>query len=104
MSTDFLTKCKILGEVHAEAQFNNVLQDFKDYHDIGLPLAYILSMDLVNLKENDNDGKDFIEETWTNFCVGLEIDPEKEYEDLDDMIDNSPIIEEEDVFPNKDEE
>lgn len=83
MSTDFSTKCEILAEVHAEAQWNEELEDLKEYNDIGLPLAYLTHLELAT---PDKRGKDFIEETWRGLCEAYKVDPDAEYLDADDLL------------------
>ena len=89
MSTSFLTKCEILAEVHLEATWNIDLNDFRFYNDLGLPLAYSVDKDLIEVKEG---GKEYIEETWNNLCKMLGVDKEEEFEDSDDMLQKSPVI------------
>lgn len=89
ISTDFLTKCEILSEVHLEATWNIDLDNFREYNDLGLPLAYSVDKDLIEIKEG---GKDYIEETWKNLCEILGVDKEDEFEDSDDMLQKSPLI------------
>lgn len=89
MSTSFLTKCEILAEVHLEATWNIDLNDFRDYNDLGLPLAYSVDKDLIEIKE---DGKKYIEETWGNLCAMLGVDSEEKFEDSEDILSKSPVI------------
>jgi hypothetical protein len=89
MSTDFSIKCEILGEVHLEATWNIDLDDFREYNDLGLPLAYCVSKDLIQLKEG---ALSYIEESWDNLCKMLGVDNEEEFKDSEDMLDKSPVI------------
>jgi hypothetical protein len=84
MSTSFLTKCEILAEVHVEAGFNPNLNEFRKYNDIGLPLAYLIHQDLVEVKGEQS--LKYIEDTWRMLCESLELDPDKEYKDSDDFL------------------
>jgi len=99
MSTDFSIKCEILGDVHIEAGWNKELTEFKEYNDLGLPLAYAVSKQLIELKK---EGTDFVEETWKLLCQMLQVDPEGDYEDSDDILDKSPIVD--DLRPEEDED
>jgi hypothetical protein len=89
MSTSFLTKCEILAEVHLEATWNIDLNDFRDYNDLGLPLAYSVDKDLIEIKEG---GKEHIEDSWNNLCEMLGVNKEDEFEDSDDMLEKSPVM------------
>lgn len=88
MSTDFSTKCRILADVHSEATWNKDLDEFRQYNDMGLPLAYAVAVDIVEPKEK---AKEFIEETWILLCKLLEVDPDKEYEDSEDILSEAGI-------------
>jgi len=83
MSTDFFRKCLILSEVHAESSLNPELTDFRNYNDIGLPLAYLVYNEMVDIKD---ESKRYIDETYDMLCKGLGIDPEVEYVDFQDMV------------------
>jgi hypothetical protein len=83
MSTDFSKKCEILAEVHTESLWNKDLEDFKSYNDIGLPLAYLVHAELAKTTDK---GTEYIEETWLELCASLEVDPNKEYKDSDELL------------------
>ena len=89
MSTDFSIKCEILAEVHLEATWNIDLNDFREYNDLGLSLAYSFSKGLIELKEGADA---YIEESWDSLCEMLRLDKEDEFEDSDDMLEKSPVI------------
>jgi hypothetical protein len=89
VSTDFSTKCEILSEVHLESTWNMDLNDFRSYNDLGLPLAYAYDKDLITLKDG---GTEFIEETWSALCEMLGVDKNDTFEDSEDMISKSPVM------------
>ena len=101
MSTDFSIKCEILAEVHTEAQWNEELEDLKEYHDIGLPLAYLTHLELA---KPDERGKDFIEETWKGLCEAYKVDPDAEYLDADDLLAKATGLEKEQDKDEDDQE
>ena len=101
MSTSFLTKCEILAEVHLEATWNIDLNEFREYNDLGLPLAYSLDKDLIELKEG---AEVYIEDTWNNLCKMLGVDNEEEFIDSEDMLSKSPVIQKLEEDKDKDEE
>ena len=92
MSTSFSTKIKILAEVSVEASWNNELVSFARYNDIGLPLAYLLNANLVEInKDKKQIAENFIEETWIELCNVFKVDPNGEYVDGEDFLDKSPL-------------
>lgn len=84
---EFEQKCVIIEEVARDFTVGDLDRDFFSdfiiYNDLGLPLAQIVVYDLGNLND---DGKKVVEETWKELCLLLDIDPDDEYDDLDDMI------------------
>jgi len=85
---DTESKCLILEELSKAFTFGELDRDFFSefiiYNDLGLPLAQMVVYDLGTLKP---DGERVIEETWESLCHLLVLDPEAEFEDLDDMLD-----------------
>lgn len=83
---DIETISKILEEFSRDFTVGDIdrdfFSDFVIYNDLGLPLAQAVVYDLANPTE---DGKSLIRETWANLCELLEIDPDDEYESLDDL-------------------
>lgn len=43
MQTSFEAKCDILSKIWTDYQDNQEFEDFVEYNDIGLPLAYFIS-------------------------------------------------------------
>lgn len=77
---------KIIEEVAKEFTEGNIDRDFFSqfiiYNDLGIPLAQSL---VYNLSTPTADGERLIMETWNNFCELLDIDPQDDYEDLDEI-------------------
>jgi hypothetical protein len=92
MSTSFSNKIEILSEVHAESLWNESLKDFKEVNDIGLPLAYLVQLELCTISD---EGKGYVEETWNMLCEALKVDPNGTYETSDELLANFPAEEEE---------
>lgn len=87
--TAFSTKCEILGTLwlyYKDTEHEN-WQEFFQWADIGLPLAYLVWQDLASAKA---DGKSNIEETWNTFCEMISIDPNGSYTDLASALQASP--------------
>lgn len=89
--TPFSSKCDVLGGLwlyyREEAQKNEDWSEFFRYNDIGLPMAYALSEELVETATED--GTELIEETWLMFCSYINIDPDGEYKTIVDAFESS---------------
>ena len=68
--TDFTSKCEILGQFYSNYRNEKDFQDFMEFNDLGLPLAYFVS---ENLCEVSDDGVRYINETFDLFIASLEI-------------------------------
>ena len=80
--TSFKNKADILAELWLDYRTDTEFQDFIEYNDIGLPLAYAISNDIV--KTTDVATK-FIEETFDLLLSALDLD-DNVYETLDDLL------------------
>ena len=68
--TDFSSKCEILGKFYANYRDERDFEDFMEFNDLGLPLAYFVS---ENLCEVSDDGVRYITETFDLFLASLEL-------------------------------
>jgi hypothetical protein len=59
--------------------------DFFDYNDLGIPLAVAFNANLCTLND---EGNTILKETYNLLCDELGADSEKEFEDLDDLLDS----------------
>ena len=66
--TDFTKVCNILGTLYANYSQDEEFQDFIQFNDLGLPLAYLASEDLCEVSD---DGARYITETWMLFVESL---------------------------------
>lgn len=66
---------------------DEALEDFMDYNDIGLPLAYIISTDIVEMTPK---AEVYIEETWHLFLASLEIE-DTGFNELDEVLEKGNI-------------
>jgi len=83
MATPFSNKCKILGEFWIRFKQDETYKEFIEYNDIGLPLAYFVSSELVELTDAGNR---WINETWEVLSQAMQLD-DTEFESLDEVID-----------------
>ena len=80
--TDFTKVCEILGTLYVNYKEDEEFEDFIDFNDLGLPLAYFAS---ENLCEVSDDGARYITETWVLFVESLGLE-DIGFETLDQML------------------
>jgi hypothetical protein len=69
--TDFSSKCDILGCFHSHYSAQKEFQDFMEFNDLGLPLAYFVSEGLCEVSD---DGVRYINETYGLFLAYFELE------------------------------
>jgi hypothetical protein len=84
--TEFSSKIKILAElwsaIRDDEDLKDDLQDFIEYNDLGLPLAYLIDLDMAIASVNGNK---CIEETFDLFLTSFDITEDIGFETLDDI-------------------
>lgn len=82
-STPFKQRCEILATLWNDHRDNMELQDFIEYNDLGLPLAYFVAQGLVSIIHDD--ARRYIDET---FDLLLEATGNEDtgFESLDEII------------------
>jgi hypothetical protein len=75
-------KITILAELWMNYREDEELQDFIEYNDLGLPMAYLLMNEIVLPSEQSAI---YINETYDLLVGALGI-PDKEWESLDEML------------------
>ena len=83
---EFETKCAILADLWLNYRDIEGLQDFIEYNDIGLPLAYLVHSELVTA--NDQSLL-YVDETYNLLAESLGLDLDEEFSTLSEMLDNS---------------
>ena len=78
----FQNKVTILAELWMNYRDDDELEDFIEYNDIGLPLAYLLMNEIVLPSEQSAI---YINETYDLFVSSLTVE-DKEWESLDEML------------------
>ena len=81
-TTPFSNKCEILGELWLNYRSDETFDDFVEYNDLGLPLAYAIANDIV--KPTDM-AKSFIEETFDLLLASMDLEDEG-FDNLDDLL------------------
>ena len=81
MATHFENQASILGKLYMNYKEDVQFEDFVEYNDVGLPLAYLMS---EGLSIPTDDGVRYIQETWELFLGGLDIE-DTGFETLEDV-------------------
>lgn len=81
-----LTKCEIIEDFSRFCLDEKVYPEFISYNDLGIPLAISVVAEIADLK---NHGKDIIDETYSLMCELLEVDPNKEYVEFQELLSDS---------------
>lgn len=81
--TSFQNKAKILAELWMTYREDDAFAEFVEYNDIGLPLAYFISTDLVSPTPKANI---YIEESFDLLLASLGLDEDQEFETFNDML------------------
>lgn len=82
-ATDFSTKVEILADLWLNYRNDKEFADFIEYNDIGLPLAYIITNDIV---KTTPVATKFIEETFDLLIESLGYGNDYGYESLDELL------------------
>jgi hypothetical protein len=83
MNTPIETQAEILAELWMEYRDEPYFADFFDYSDLGIPLAYLLSNNIVTRNQNTDK---FIEDTWSVFLGICGHDEDTGFEILHDVL------------------
>lgn len=81
--TGFSKQCEILHQLWMDYRHNEDFEDFIEYNDLGLPLAYFIHEDIV---KPTPVAEMYIGETFNLFLAALEADPDEDYESLDELL------------------
>lgn len=89
--TEFNNKCLILADLWLNYRDDEEFLDFCEYNDLGLPLAYLISNNIV---ENTPLAENFVNEAFDLLLAGLGI-KDTGFELLDDILELEEEEEEE---------
>jgi hypothetical protein len=87
MANSFKNQAAILSALWMNYKEDKSFQDFVEYNDLGLPLAYFIDTGLV---VPSDQAKYYVEETYDLFVTSLGIE-DKEYTSLDEMLGSIPL-------------
>jgi hypothetical protein len=82
MTTDFSNKISILAELWMNYREDDHLDDFMEYNDLGLPMAYLLMNEIVLPTEQSVI---YIDETFDLLLNALSVE-DKGFESLDELL------------------
>lgn len=82
--TPLSKRAEILGDLWIRYKSNPDFEDFVQYNDLGLPLAYSLSSGIISTTPK---AEAFINETWEILLTALDM-PEAEYPSLEALLDD----------------
>lgn len=83
MTTPYHKKCSILSELWTGYKNNKDMADFFEYNDLGLPLAFIIDQKIV---KSTPKAQVYVEQTFELLVDSLGLDPDDEFESLDEML------------------
>lgn len=81
--TSISKQCEILSQLWMDYRHEEDFEDFIEYNDIGLPLAYLIQEGIV---KSTPQAEIYIGETFNLFIAALDANPEEEYESLEDLL------------------
>lgn len=80
--TQFSNKCDILAEIWMNYRGDENFEDFIEYNDLGLPLAYAIANNVIKSTEMSQK---LIDETFDLLLAGLETD-DTGFETLEEVL------------------
>jgi hypothetical protein len=81
-STHYTNKCSILAELWLNYRSDPDFQDFTEYNDLGLPLAYAIDSNIVKSTEM---AQRFVEETFDLLLASLKVE-DVSFDNLDELL------------------
>jgi hypothetical protein len=75
-------RCFILSDFWLNYKDEEDFEDFVEYNDIGLPLAFMITEDIV---KSTTVAEVYVNEAWELLCTALKIDSKQDYDSLEDM-------------------
>ena len=82
MGIEFNQKCEMLADLWNKYKTDKKFEDFFEYNDLGLPLAFAISNNIV---EYTPVARTYINETFDLLCEALGLETDDVFDSLDDM-------------------
>jgi len=83
MNTPIETRAEILADLWMNYRLDDEFKDFVEYNDLGLPLAYAVTANIIS---NNKQVNDLMDETFEILLSALNIEEDLGFESLDDML------------------
>ena len=83
MSTPYKIKHKILANLWTNYKDDQDMTDFFEFNDLGLPLAFMIEQKIV---KSTPVAQVYVEETFELLVDSLGLDPDDEFESIDEML------------------
>lgn len=81
-TTPFSNRCSILAELWVEYKNDVEFEDFIEYNDLGLPLAYAISAEIISVSKV---AENFVNETFDMLLDILGLESDTGFETLADV-------------------
>jgi hypothetical protein len=94
MTTPYNIKYAILSDLWTQYKTDKDMADFFEYNDLGLPLSFAIEQKIV---ESTPIAQVYIEETFELLVESLGLDPDDEFESIEEMFELQVDSEEDDV-------
>jgi hypothetical protein len=82
-NTPINIKTEILSDIWLNYRNDTEFEDFIQYNDLGLPLAYAINAGIVAITDRATE---FVNETFALLLAGLDIEEDTGFESLDDIL------------------
>lgn len=82
--TEFDTRCSILADLWINYRGDEGFEEFIEYNDIGLPLAYLIDSKIV--KPSNELANGFIDETFELLLAALDLEEDFGFTSLDELL------------------
>jgi hypothetical protein len=83
LTTPYDKKCAILSDLWANYKEDHEYADFFAFNDLGLPLAFIIEQKIV---KSTPKAQVYVEQTFELLVDSLGLDPDDEFESIDEML------------------
>jgi hypothetical protein len=78
-------KIGVLADLYLNYRDEDQFKEFADYNDIGLPIAHLVHTGLCNM---NREAEVYVEETYDLLISAMGVDPELDYQTIDDMLES----------------
>ena len=83
MINELNNKIAVLADLYLNYRDEDQFKEFADYNDIGLPIAHLVHTGLCTMNKS---GEIYSEETYDLLVSAMNVDPDGNYESIEDML------------------